>query len=117
MSLVPNATRRWREVAGWSLVGLGALLAVLGWVGVSGKDIAPLQLPYLASGSIGGLLLGAVGIGLVVGADVRREHERLGRVEGEVLELQALVRDLKESLDAAAPAAAPAPRSRRRSTA
>jgi hypothetical protein len=98
MNLLRSARNRWREVAGWSLVAIGALLAILGWVGVSGEDIAPLQLPYLASGSVGGLLLGGIGIGLVVGADVRREHERLGRIEGELLELQDLVRELQETL-------------------
>ena len=99
MSISPSP-RDWRVIAGWALVALGAVLAILGWIGVSGKDIAPLQLPYLASGSIGGLLVGAVGIGLVVGSDVRREHDRLGRIEGEVLELQALVRELRDAVDA-----------------
>jgi hypothetical protein len=100
MSIVPSS-RNWRPTIGWVLVGLGAVLAILGWIGVSGEDIAPLQLPYLASGSIGGLLLAAVGIGLVVGSDVRREHERLGRIEGELLELQALVSELRDSINAA----------------
>ena len=44
--------RRWRETVGWAAIALGALVAVLGWIGVSGKDVAPLQLPYLASGGV-----------------------------------------------------------------
>src|SRR5689334_3688175 len=77
-----------RETIGWAAVVLGAVFAVLGWIGVSGKDIAPLQLPYLASGSVGGIVLAIVGVGLLVTADMRRERERLGRIEAELLELQ-----------------------------
>jgi hypothetical protein len=88
--------RHWREVAGWLCIGVGALVAILGWVGVSGKDLAPLQLPYLASGGVGGLLLTVVGVGLLVAADVRRDRERLSRIEGDLVELTGLVRELSE---------------------
>jgi hypothetical protein len=84
----------WRESAGWVLVWLGGVFVLLGWVGVSGKDIAPLQLPYLASGGIGGIVVAAVGLTLLLSADLRRDRERLTRIEGELLELQDLVREL-----------------------
>jgi hypothetical protein len=83
-----------RENLGWAALVVGAVLAVLGWIGVSGKDIAPLQLPYLASGSVGGIVLAIVGVGLLVTADLRRDRERLGRIEGELLELQDRIREL-----------------------
>jgi len=92
-----------RETLGWAAVVLGAVFAVLGWIGVSGKDIAPLQLPYLASGSVGGIVLAIVGVGLLVTADLRRDRERLGRIEGELLELQDRLAQLS---------APPAPRRR-----
>ena len=88
---------RWRETFGWVAIGLGALAAILGWVGVSGKDLAPLQLPYLASGGVFGLLLTIVGVGLLVAADVRRDRDRLARIEGDIVELQELVREALES--------------------
>jgi hypothetical protein len=84
----------WRESAGWFLVWLGGLFVLLGWVGVSGKDIAPLQLPYLASGGIGGIVVAATGLALLLSADFRRDRQRLARIEGELLELQDLVREL-----------------------
>ena len=84
----------WRESAGWFLVWLGGVFVLLGWVGVSGKDIAPLQLPYLASGGIGGIVVAAVGLTLLLSGDLRRDRERLSRIEGELLELQDLVREL-----------------------
>ena len=95
---VPFLRLHWRDVTGWSLIVLGAVAALLGWAGVSNKDIEPLQLPYLASGGIGGVILTAVGVGLLLAADIRRDRERLGRIEGEILELQDLVRDLSDSL-------------------
>jgi protein-S-isoprenylcysteine O-methyltransferase Ste14 len=82
----------WRETFGWLAIAVGALVAVLGWVGVSGKDLAPLQLPYLASGGVFGLLLTIVGVGLLVAADVRRDRDRLARIEGDLVELQELLR-------------------------
>lgn len=85
----------WRETFGWLAIAVGALVAVLGWVGVSGEDLAPLQLPYLASGGVFGLLLTVVGVGLLVAADVRRDRERLARIEGDLVEVQELLRDLR----------------------
>lgn len=87
---------RWRLVAGWSLVLLGAVAALLGWVGVSGKDLEALQLPYLASGGVGALVFTGVGVTLLLSNDLRADRERLSRIEGELLELQDLVRALGE---------------------
>jgi hypothetical protein len=84
----------WRPKAGWALVVLGAVLVIGGYIGVSGADSEVLQLPYLVSGGIGGLAAIALGSALLVAADVRHDRERLGRIEGELLELQDLVRSL-----------------------
>jgi len=89
--------QRWRETFGWAAIALGAMAAVLGWVGVSGKDLAPLQLPYLASGGVFGVLLTIVGVGLLIAADVRRDRDRLARMEGDIVELQELLRQALES--------------------
>ena len=89
--------QRWRETLGWVAIALGALAAVLGWVGVSGKDLAPLQLPYLASGGVFGVLLTIVGVGLLIAADVRHDRDRLAQIEGEIVELQELVRSALEA--------------------
>ncbi|MGH8994267.1 MAG: hypothetical protein ACRDYV_02025 [Acidimicrobiia bacterium] len=87
-------TDDWRQKAGWALLVVGAVLVILGYIGVSGADTEVLQLPYLASGGIGGLTAVAMGSALLVSADVRHDRERLGRIEGELLELQDLVRSL-----------------------
>jgi len=54
-----RATRPW---AGWVFIGLGALLVLLGYIGVSGEAVVEKQLPFLVSGGIGGVLLCIVGI-------------------------------------------------------
>ena len=84
-----------RVLLGWVLVIIGGLLVVVGYIGVSGKDSEAHQLPYLASGGIGGLAVVGLGSALLISADVRLERQRLGQIEGELLELRDLVRSLK----------------------
>jgi hypothetical protein len=90
-----NHQADWRVRLGWALVVIGGLLVVAGYIGVSGKDSEVLQLPYLASGGIGGLAVVALGSALLISSDVRLDHQRLGRIEGELLELRDMVRSLK----------------------
>lgn len=82
---------RWRYVLGWALVGVGVLLLVLGWFGVSGEPDVARQLSYLASGGLGGLTAAIVGVGLIVSEDLRSERRRLGRIEAALLDLNEIV--------------------------
>lgn len=94
MTSAPAPVRDWRDKLGWLLLAIGGVLVVIGYIGVSGKDTEALQLPYLASGGIGGLALVAAGSAFLISADVRHDRQRLARIEGELLELQDLVRAL-----------------------
>lgn len=89
---VATVRRRWRFVLGWGLVGLGALLLVLGWVGVSGEPDVASQLSYLASGGLGGLTAAIVGVGFLISEDLRSERSRLGRIEATLLDVNDLLR-------------------------
>jgi hypothetical protein len=80
-----------RVLLGWGLIVASIVLLAVGWYGVSGTPKVERQLSYLVSGGLGGLLAGIVGIGLLVSNDVRRDRERIGRVEAAVLELRALI--------------------------
>lgn len=91
-----------RQALGWLLILAGAVAGLIGWIGVSGRDVEALQLPFLASGGVAALLLTAVGAALLISSDVRSERERAGRLEAQVLELQDLVRDLSERLETSA---------------
>lgn len=82
---------RGRLLLGWGLVVASAVLLAVGWYGVSGTPFVARQLSYLVSGGIGGLLAGIVGVGLLVSGDVRRDRERFGRVEAELLELREML--------------------------
>ena len=86
--------RRWRTVAGWAGVAVGAIVLIAGWLGVSGETEVARQLPYLISGGLGGLALIAGGVGLLVAEDLRSERARIGRVESELLEVRDLLREL-----------------------
>ena len=88
-----------RQALAWLLIAAGALAGLIGWIGVSGRDVEALQLPFLASGGVAALLLTAVGAALLISSDVRADRERAGRLEAQVLELQDLVRELSERLD------------------
>ena len=57
--------------SGWLAAGLGAVLEVLGWYGVSGQAAVAEQLPYLASASIPGAALLVGGLVLVGAERVR----------------------------------------------
>lgn len=79
--------QRWRVVVGWALVGVGVLLLVLGWFGVSGEPDVARQLSYLASGGLGGLTAAVVGVGFLISEDLRSERSRLGRIEATLLDV------------------------------
>ena len=69
------------------LVFLGGVLLVLGWIGVSGHALAPEQIPYLISGGLGGVLLGAIGCTVWLSADLQDEWRRLDSLEDRLAEL------------------------------
>lgn len=67
----------WDRVAAWSAMALGAVVLFLGWNGVSDQIYPAAQLPYIASGGIGGALMVALGATLLISADLRDEWQRL----------------------------------------
>ena len=67
--------RATRPVWGWSLVGLGFIFVLVGYLGISREALVAKQLPYLISGGIGGIAL--VGFGaMLVGSTVARGHRK-----------------------------------------
>lgn len=80
-----------RLLLGWLLLIAGLVMLVAGWFGVSGEPDVARQLAYLASGGIGGLLAGIVGVGFLISNDIRTDRERLGRVEAALLEVRDML--------------------------
>jgi hypothetical protein len=70
----------WDRVAGWLLIAAGLLCVLLAYRGVADSTLVAQQLAYIASGGLGGLLLGGVGVGLLVSADIHDEGRKLDRI-------------------------------------
>ena len=94
----PRVLWRWvgaalRPWAGWILIGLGALVMLFGYFGVSREAIPAKQIPYLVSGGIGGIFLAVLGAYFLGTQEIRNDSGRLDRLERMVEELHhALLR-------------------------
>lgn len=89
---VRNGTERgqpwWRQVLGWLLMVAGAFSVLVAWYGISGTVDPGEQMPYLASGGIGGAAAIAVGATLVVAGEHARDRAALGLVLERIDELE-----------------------------
>ena len=74
----------WDRVAGFGLIGLGALLLVVGYDGVSRSPYVAQQLAYIVSGGLGGMFCLGFGGVLLVGADLHDEWRKLDRIEAAI---------------------------------
>jgi hypothetical protein len=83
--------RATRPVWGWILVGIGLLLVLLGYLGISREALVAKQLPYLISGGILGLALVGFGAMLVGTEDLKRTQERIDHLEDLVADLHAVL--------------------------
>ena len=72
---------QWDRAAAWAFVGIGAVVLIVGWVGVSGSALPAEQLPYIISAGIGGMFLLGLGAMLWLSADLRDEWRKLDRIE------------------------------------
>jgi hypothetical protein len=81
--------RATRPVWGWSLVGLGFIFVLVGYLGISREALVAKQLPYLISGGIGGIALVGFGAMLVGTEDLKRTQERVDHLEHLVNDLHA----------------------------
>ena len=71
----------WDRVAGFALVGVGALFLLLGYLGVKNSPFVAEELAYIASGGLGGLFCLGIGVGLLLSADLHDEWRKLDRIE------------------------------------
>lgn len=99
------------RVLGWTLIGLGGLLLLLGYLGVHDTAYVVEQLPYVISGGLGGLFLLGVGTMLLLSADLRDQWRTLVEIRDEIGLSRAPVDPLLA--DAALPVDEPVRRSRR----
>lgn len=80
-----------RPYLGYILIGLGAILLLAGYLGVSREVIVARQIPYLVSGGLVGLACVTIGGRLLLIEDLRRDSGRLDRLEKAMLELHQVL--------------------------
>ena len=85
------AGNAFRPYAGWAFYGFGALLVLIGWIGISGESVVAKQLPYLISGGIGGILLAILGAYFLGIEELRKDSGRLDRMEKQIEQLHRLL--------------------------
>ena len=81
MDLMTWLRAEWDRVLGFTLIALGAVLLVLGYLGVSSSPYVAEQLSYIVSGGLGGLFLLGAGATVLILADLHDEWRKLDRVE------------------------------------
>lgn len=92
----PRVLWRWvgdsiRPWLGWILLGVGALLMLLGYLGVSRESLPAKQIPYLVSGGIGGMFLAVLGAYFLGTQELRNDSGRLDRLEQMVEDLHLVL--------------------------
>ncbi|HEY0399151.1 MAG TPA: hypothetical protein VGF00_12230 [Acidimicrobiia bacterium] len=76
----------WDRAAALAVIVIGAVVVIIGWIGVSGEPYPAKQLPFMMSGGVGGMFLLGVGALFWLSSDLRDEWTKLDRIE------EALVR-------------------------
>ncbi|MCW2616087.1 MAG: hypothetical protein JWN08_3081 [Frankiales bacterium] len=98
---------QWDRATAIGCTVLGALLLLIGWIGVSGSPLLAEQAPYILSGGVGGVFMLGVGATLWISADLRDEWRKLDRIEQALLDgtLRFVDGDSADELPAQRPAA------------
>ncbi|HZE66796.1 MAG TPA: hypothetical protein VE081_09215 [Sporichthyaceae bacterium] len=85
-----------------TLVAVGLLCVLLGYLGVRRNDDIVLQLPYLASGGVGGLALIALGAVVLIVEQMRAQSRRAAAVSESLEEWkESAMAELRAFLDSA----------------
>jgi hypothetical protein len=108
MGFIDWVRLQWDRVGAWVCIGVGALVLLLGYIGVSGTPYTSEQLPYIISGGLTGIFLLGIGGMLWLSADLRDEWRKLDNLDES---LQAHTKAI-ESAAANAVELPPAPRAR-----
>ena len=90
--------QRWRTMLGIAFAIGGVIVLLVGWSRLEGETNAAIQLTYVFSGGLTGMILVAAGGGLVFFDEFARTRRRMDDLEEEVLDL---IQDLREDLGVA----------------
>jgi len=104
---------RYRTPVALSLMGVGLIVGVLGYLGVSRETEVAFQLPYFASGAVGALLLFSAGAVLLLSTQLQVDTSRLDELEEAVRAMASELGRLADSPIASAGSRREAPRGTR----
>lgn len=76
---------QWDRVGAWVCIVAGAVVLLIGYIGVSGTPYTSEQLPYIVSGGLTGIFLLGVGGMLWLSADLRDEWRKLDDLDRTLL--------------------------------
>ncbi|HVU72973.1 MAG TPA: hypothetical protein VHE83_08420 [Mycobacteriales bacterium] len=76
---------QWDRVGAWVCIVAGAVVLLVGYIGVSGTPYTSEQLPYIVSGGLTGIFLLGVGGMLWLSADLRDEWRKLDDLDRTLL--------------------------------
>ncbi len=100
---VADALRPW---AGWVIAIIGTVALTVGYLGVSREVLVAKQLPYVVSGGLGGIALVFIGGVLLGTQDVRRQGQRIARLESLISDLHDVLLEADDTaVDVPDPAA------------
>lgn len=81
MNLKQWLRAQWDRVGAIGFVGLGLIVLLFGWIGMSGESLPAAQLPYIVSGGVLGIMLVGIGATGWLSADLRDEWRKLDDLE------------------------------------
>jgi hypothetical protein len=99
----------WDRAAALAVIVIGAVVVVVGWIGVSGEAYPAKQLPFMMSGGVGGVFLLGVGALFWLSSDLRDEWTKLDRIEEALVRLAGTEIVEPEALGQRDPAPMPTP--------
>lgn len=74
------------RIAAWTLIGLGVLALLLGYIGTRGTAYVAEQIPYIISGGMIGLFLLGLGAVLLLSSDLRDQWRALLDIRDRLME-------------------------------
>ena len=77
----------WDRTAAIGLIAVGAVVLVVGWIGVSGAVYPAKQLPFIISGGIGGMCIVSLGAMFWLSSDLRDEWTALDGIQSALADL------------------------------
>lgn len=91
--------RQTRVLTGFALIAAAAVVALIGYLGVSEEIEVAFQLPYFASAGVAAVLLVGLGATSLLSAQLERDGARLDELEQAVRMLSAEVGRLADGLE------------------